>query len=508
MVPGTLHAGAYTGGTVTYLSLVEPSILVDILRTARGGPNGKVVEGLIKWDLDLRPQPSLATSWEIGEDGLSYTFHLREGVKWHDGAPFTAADVAFSIVTLKEIHPRLRGTFQNVERVDEIDDLTVRIVLSQPAPYLLTALAATGTPIIPRHIYEGTDVGSNPANAAPIGTGPFIFKEWVRGSHYILERNPDYWDAPKPYVDRIVVRFIRDQAAAAAAFETGEIDIGGQTPVSYADIARLAALDHLEVDTRGYDFGGAFNQLVFNLDSPALSSLEVRRAIAHAVDLQGIVDVAWYGYAVPSASPIGPTMAHFHDAAIQPYAYDPARAEELLDAAGYPRGADGVRLRLRTLYAPTAANNQRTAQFVQDALARVGIVAEIANYDLATYLREVYTERNFDLDFTTLYSGFDPTDGVQRVYWSKNIRQGLPWSNASHYSNARVDELLETAAVETDFDRRRELYFEFQNIIHEELPVLNLVQFQSVTIFNTRLQDYIITADGVDGDFSELRIVG
>lgn len=494
------------GGTITHLSLVEPNILVDILRTARGGVNGRVVEGLIKWDLDLKPQPSLATSWDISADGLIYTFNLRPGVKWHDGELFGAPDVAFSIQTLKEIHPRLRGTFQNVEKVDVIDPLTVRIVLAKPAPYLLTALAATGTPIIPRHIYEGTDVPNNPNNTAPIGTGPFIFREWVRGSHYVLERNPDYWDAPKPYLDRIIVRFIKDQAAAAAAFENGEVDIGGQTPVSYADVDRLAGLDHLDVDTRGYDFGGAFNQLVFNLENPNLKKLGVRQAIAHAVDLQGIVNIAWYGYAVVSPSPIGPTMAHFHDPGIKPYAFDTAKAETLLDEAGLGRGADGIRFKLRAVYAPTAANVQRTAFFVKDALARVGIEVEIAQFDLPTYIGQVYKERNFDLDFTTLYTGFDPTDGIQRVYWSKNIKPGLPWSNASLYSNPRVDELLETAAVETDFDKRKALYTEFQNIVHRELPVLNLVQFQSITIVNTRLKDYLVTADGIDGDFSEAKV--
>jgi len=133
--------------------------------------------------------------------------------------------VAFSILTLKQVHPRGRGTFANVVDVKTPDPYTAVIVLSKPSPFLLTALASTESPIVPKHLYEGTDIASSKYNSAPVGTGPFVFKEWVQGSHIILERNPNYWDKPKPYLDRVVVRFVLDAAARAAALESGSADL-------------------------------------------------------------------------------------------------------------------------------------------------------------------------------------------------------------------------------------------------------------------------------------------
>lgn len=212
------------GGTLNFLVDPEPPVLLAIAHTA--GPTTKVTaktnEGLLAYDFDLNPKPQLATSWEVSADGLTYTFHLRDGVKWHDGVPFTSADVQRSILLLKQYHPRGRNTFANVDRVETPDDLTAVIVLTKPAPYLLTAFAAQESPIVPAHIFPAdTDPATNPAVNAPIGTGPFVFKEWVRGSHIVYERNPDYWDTGKPYIDQLVVRFIPDPGARAAALETG-----------------------------------------------------------------------------------------------------------------------------------------------------------------------------------------------------------------------------------------------------------------------------------------------
>jgi peptide/nickel transport system substrate-binding protein len=223
-----------------------PASIVPLTTTAGGnaeiGP--KIVEGLLTYDYDLKPKPLLATACSQSKDGLQYTFALRKGVKWHDGKDFTSADVAFSILTLKQVHPRGRGTFANVVDVKTPDPHTAVIVLSKPSPFLLTALAATESPIVPKHLYEGTDIASSKYNSAPVGTGPFVFKEWVQGSHIILERNPDYWDKPKPYLDRVVVRFVLDAAARAAALESGAADLANGTggiPLSDVERFRQAA---------------------------------------------------------------------------------------------------------------------------------------------------------------------------------------------------------------------------------------------------------------------------
>ena len=147
---------------------------------------------------------------------------------WHDGAPFTSADVAWSLMNVwKTLHGRGRATYANVERADTPDARTVVLHLSQPSPAIMNALAAAESQVLPRHRYEGTDVLTNPLNNAPVGTGPFRFKEWRRGSAVVVERNPDYWDAGKPYLDAIVMRFIPDGAGRSAALETGEALLGG-----------------------------------------------------------------------------------------------------------------------------------------------------------------------------------------------------------------------------------------------------------------------------------------
>jgi len=234
MVGGSpAFAAPVRGGSATLLLSAEPPVLTTIAHTAFNSVyvSAKTTEGLLTYDFDLNPKPLLATEWSISPDGLTYTFKLRPGVKWHDGQDFTSADVAYSINTLKEVHPRGRNTFLNLVEVQTPDPLTAVLVLSKPAPYLISALAAAESPIVPKHIYERTKADENPTNLAPVGTGPFKFKEWVRGSHIVYERNAEYWDQPKPYLDTLIVRFIPDAAARAIAIETGEIDLAPGAPI-------------------------------------------------------------------------------------------------------------------------------------------------------------------------------------------------------------------------------------------------------------------------------------
>ena len=197
-------ASPQPGGTLTWLVTPEPSTIAPLTTTAGGsadiGP--KILEGLLTFDFDLTPKPLLATAWKVSADGLRYEFTLRQGVLWHDGKPFTADDVVFSITTLKEVHPRGRSTFANVKTVTATDAHTVALTLGEPAPYLLTALSATESPIVPKHLYDGRDIATNPHNNAPVGTGPFRFQEFVRGSHITLVRNETYRDKPRPYLER------------------------------------------------------------------------------------------------------------------------------------------------------------------------------------------------------------------------------------------------------------------------------------------------------------------
>ncbi len=503
--PSAAAAQPAQGGTLNWIVTPEPASFIPLTTTA--GTNAelgpKVVEGLLTYDNDLNPLPLLATEWKISDDGLSYTFTLRKGVKWHDGKDFTSEDVAFSILTLKQVHPRGRAIFSNVSEVQTPDAHTAIVVLSKPAPHLLTALAGAESPIVPKHLYEGTDIVANPHNSAPVGTGPFVFKEWVKGSHIVLERNPNYWNQPRPYLDKIIVRFIPDAVARAAALESGSADLAGQA-IPLSDVKRFSELPHLRVDTINWPYISVHQQLFFNLDTPALQDKKVRQAIAHAIDVQALNKIVWYGSGTPSAAAIGKASTKYHNADIPFFETDVKKAQQLLDEAGLKPGADGIRLKLRLLYNPF--QERRAADFVRQSLSRVGIDAVIENYDFATYVNKAYTDRAFDITLEALANIFDPTVGVQRVFWSKNFQVGLPFSNAAHYSNPEVDRLLEAAAIEVDENKRRQQFLDFQKIVHEDIPSIEFGANPQITVVAKKVKDYAPTGEGLRGSFADLYI--
>jgi peptide/nickel transport system substrate-binding protein len=310
-----------------------------------------------------------------------------------------------------------------------------------------------------------------------------------------------YWDAPKPYLDRVILHVILDPAARAAALETGEIDIGAN-PVPLADVSRLQANPKLIVDTTTYAYAGPQQQLFFNLENEILQKQPVRLAVAHAIDLKKLVDVALFGYGDVSPSPVSVALPKWYEPAIKPYKFDSKQAQSLLDEAGYPRGADGVRFKVRLARNPFLPASY--SDFIRQSLNGVGISAQIINTDLANYLKTVYTDRAWDLTIESLSNTFDPTLGVQRAYWSKNFKIGLVFSNASKYSNPEVDALLEAAAVEPDESKRRDLWYRFQAIIHRELPGLDLVAAGSQIVASKRVHDFAPGGEGINDSFADV----
>jgi peptide/nickel transport system substrate-binding protein len=498
------------GGTLSLLLSAEPPTISAVAHTAYNTVivAAKVQEGLLTYDFNLAPKPQLAVSWDVAEDGLSYVFKLRPGVKWHDGKDFTSADVAFSIDALKSVHPRGRSTFANVSEVRTPDPLTVILVLAKPAPYLLSAFAAAESPIVPKHIYEqGGPIDAHPANNAPIGTGPFVFKEWVRGSHILYERNPNYWDAGKPYINRLIVRIIPDAAARVAAIETGEIHLASNTPIPLSDAERLKAIPGLGFESNGYQYTNTISRVEFNLDRPLFKDVRVRRAFAHTIDRNVIRDVVNYGYGKTIVGPISASLTQFYVDDLKTYPFDLKTAEKLLDDAGYPRGTDGVRFRLNHDYVPSGDLYRRGADYIRQALSKIGIEVTVRNQDFPTYTKRVYTDRDFDFTFNGMSNLFDPTVGVQRLYWSKNFKPGVPFSNGSHYSNPEVDRLLEAAAIELDPKRRYEEFAAFQRILAEDLPDFGVLSSIDFTIYSRAIDGHTVGAEGVSGNLANVHFV-
>ncbi len=500
-----LAQAAKDGGVLTLIGSPEPSAMLSLVNVSITAYSTKATEGLLEFDFGMQPRGLLAESWEVAPDGLTYTFKLRQGVTWHDGQPFTSADVAFSLDVLKRMHPRGRTTFAQVTDIETPDDHTVVLRLAKPCGYLLTALSSAESPIAPKHVYGDADPLTHPNNNAPIGTGPYIFKEWVRGSHAIWEKNPNYWNKPYPHVDRLVARFVRDPAARTIAFETEAGDLGFRTPVPFRDLARMRENPNLVIEERGYDYSPPnILMLETNLEDKTLSDIRVRQAIAHSIDREAIARIVFFGYAKPSAAPVVPNLTAFHNPKPSPYPYDLEAAGKLLDEAGFPAGAGGNRL---TLTLDFWGDDQRPlADFLRAALARVGIQVEQRITDQAGIVKRVYTDRDYQLHLASLSNLFDPQVGVQRLYWSKNIIKGVGYSNGTAYSNPEVDALLERAAASTDQQERINDWMTIQDIVMRDVPNIPLVMAQWLTIANKRVKDHTMNSEGPEGSLARVHV--
>jgi peptide/nickel transport system substrate-binding protein len=493
------------GGTLTIVQGAEPAALVSGVNTSTfiGTVSTKIHEGLLAYDFDLKPRPALAESWTVAPDGRTYTFKLRRGVTWHDGKPFSSADVKFSLEEIwKKLHPRGRVTFAKVTAVDTPDAATVVLKLSDPTPMLLSALSAYESQVLPKHVYEGKDFTTHPALNAPIGTGPFVFKEWRKGDFIRLEKNPTYWDKGKPYLDAIVVRIIPDAAARAAALEKGEVQLGVFNPVPLADVKRLTALPTVKAETRGYEYFAPMYMMEVNLRTEHLKDARVRHAMMHALDRTFMADTIWFGFARPATGPLVSTSPFYTTQNVPQYAYDPARANAILDEAGLKRGAGNMRFKASLTFPPVQPEIPRTAEYIKQALGRVGIDVELRNIDLATFIRQVYNWE-FELTQNYLYLLPDPTLGVQRLYISGNIKKGTPFANAAGYENKDVDAAFAAAQTENDPARRRALFAQVQRLIQEDLPAFNLLELSFVTLYNAKLVNHTMGADGPYGSFKD-----
>ncbi|MFG1280009.1 ABC transporter substrate-binding protein [Xanthobacter autotrophicus] len=486
------------GGHLVSIVVPEPQNLGIAVSNPTIVIAANIFDGLVTYDAASQPRPQLAESWEQSADGRTITFRLRKGVKWHDGTPFSSADVKYSILeVVKKTHPRGIGTYRHLEDIETPDDHTAIFKLALPSPVIWSGLSSNETQILPKHLYEGTDPLTNPFNTKPIGTGPFVFKEWVRGSHVTLEHNPDYWDAGKPYLDKITFKVVPDAGARAAALETGEVQYIPLSPVPLSDVARLARQPGITVETRGWEAVAPIYFFDFNLRRKPFQDVRVRRAIAHAIDRRALAQTVWYDFAVPATSSVPSSQKQFHAPGLPQYEYDPKKAEALLDEAGLKRGADGVRLRFNHLNIPYGDDYKRSGEFIRQQLKRIGIEVELVNYDLPTFLRKVYTDYDFDTQSVFYAALSDPQLGVQRRFWTKAIQPGSAWSNASGYSNPEFDAVVAEAAVEPDVEKRRALLARFQLIAQTDLPSISLLELKPFRVWSSSLKGVDVSPVGV-----------
>jgi peptide/nickel transport system substrate-binding protein len=490
--------GTQRGRTLVANIVPEPQSLVGgvAISAPAVAISTNIFDALFEYDAEFKPQPALATGWEEKDDGRTLVLTLRKGVTWHDGKPFTSADVQYSLLELmKKVHPRGGAFFSQLTAVDTPDPHVAVLRFTARAPVVWSVLNYE-TQILPRHLYEGTNILTNPYNVKPVGTGPFVFKEWVRGDYVLVERNPNYWDKDRPGVDRIRFRFIPDSGARAAALETGEVHYTPLSPVPLADVPRLKDKPGLVVETRGSEANAPVFFLDFNLRRPQFQDVRVRRAIAHAIDRTALANTVWFGFATPATGPIPSYQKQFYTADVPQYPFDPAHAEQLLDEAGYRKGSDGIRLRISHDPMPYGDEYARSGEFIRQALKQVGIEVTLRNHDLPTFLRKVFTERDFDT-LNSFYAAFpDPQIGVHRRFSSEAIKTGTPWSNASGYSRPETDALIGAIQTEGDVARRVALIHQLQQVAQTDLPSITLLELLPFRVYSARLAGVNVNPDG------------
>jgi peptide/nickel transport system substrate-binding protein len=495
---------AKRGGTLRSIVNPEPPGLImglnQLLPTLQVG--GKIYQSLLRYSFDLKPTPCLAQSWTLSQDGKVYTFTLRPNVKWHDGEPFTADDVVFSTAEfLKETHARWRAMYDRCSSITAKDARTVEFTLKQPFGAFIYAFSASGCPMMPKHLYAGKgDFRQNPANATPIGTGPFKLKEWQKGSFIHLVRHDDYWAQGKPYLDEIFYYVIPDGAQRVAALESGRVDLTQYNDIEYFELPRLRQLPQLEYTTKGDEAISPISWLDVNLRLPKLQDKRIRKAMMHAIDRQFIIDNLWFGLGKIANGPIASTTRFYDDKALVKYPYDPARAIALLDEMGLKPDANGVRERIKMLALPYGEVWTRHAEFVKQCFAKVGIETTIETTDTAGFLQRD-ANWDFELCFNFLSQFMEPALGVARAYVSSNIRKGIISSNVVGYSNPTVDDLFARAAVATDPAEAQMLYSEVQHIISDEVPEIYLTELEFPVFINKAFKDVIVDGSGPAGDF-------
>ena len=497
------------GGTLSFLVQPEPPTLASYVSTS--GPIGlvmpKVYEGLFDYDNDGKMIPLLAESYSMSADGKTVTFKLRKGVSWHDGKPFTSADVKFTILeVLKKVHPRGPNSFREVSSIDTPDAHTAIFNLDNPAPYMMRSFSAYESPMVPKHLLEGQDVKSSPLANKPVGTGPFKFVEWKKGQYIRLDKNENYWQEGLPYLDRIVGRFIPDASTRTAAMENGEVLYAAYNSVPNIDAVRLKERDDIDVTTDGYSMINPMALIEFNTKEGPFVDPAIRRAISTAIDRRFMIDTIFFGYGKPATSALSSNFSatNLHaKMANYPERGDVDAANAILDKAGFAKDGNGVRMKATLDIIPYGEDWRRAGEYLKQAMGDIGIQLDLRYEDVPTWLKRVYHNYDFEMNVNYFYQLPDPVLGVHRHYGTNQIRQGTHFVNSSRYSNSTLDALLDSGSKEPDAAKRTATYKEIQTILANDMPVVNLFELEFLTVYNTKLKGAYGSAMGAYGSFRE-----
>jgi peptide/nickel transport system substrate-binding protein len=450
-----------------------------------------IFETLVKYeDTNTNILPALAESWEIAKDGLTYTFKLRKGIKFHDGTDFNAEAVVFNFERWMDksnpyhnkdgftYYSDMFGGYKGDEThaiagVKAVDPYTVQFTLNRPLAPFLNNLGMKPFAIASPEAIK--TYGWEKLNEHPVGTGPFIFKEWKRNETITLEKNPNYWQQGLPKLDKVVFKVIPENTARLTALTSGEIDImDGLNPDDAKTVEGNPELQLVERPSMNIGY------LAFNHSKKPFDHPKVREAIAHAVNKQGIVDAFFGGKAQPAVNAMPPSIWGYHDA-IQDRAYDLEKAKQLLVEAGYPNGFS------TTFWAmpvprPYMPDGQKIAEAIQQDLKKIGIEAKIVTMEWATYLEKIKQgEQDLYLLGWTGDNG-DP-DNFLNVLFNP--------TNRSRYQNKEVQDLLVRAQSEVDQAKRTEMYKQAQEMLFKDVAMIPLAHSNPLLASKKGISGYV-----------------
>jgi peptide/nickel transport system substrate-binding protein len=425
----------------------------------------------------------LATSWEVNDTGLVWTFKLRKGVKFHNGTPFTAQDVKDSLErVVKKEHPFhgygkwgiVSRYLEVIKEVKIVDDHTMKIVTNSPYAPLPNSLTIAFAPILSSKVMaEMKDKVVN----KPIGTGPFKFVRWDKDDQFVVERNEDYW-GQKPYVDRLIIKAIPDPSARLMALQSGAIDIADDLdPDSIALVRKDAKLRVLEKTGCGISY------LAMNTTNLNLANVLVRRAINHAIDKKALIKTIFRDLAIPAKNPFPPTAAWGYNDDIKPYEYNPTEAKALLKRAGLPNGFE-INFFIMPVSRPYMPDPLQAAELIQAHLAQVGIKAKIVRYDWATYLQKTREAEHDICILGWMGANGDPDAFLYLLLSGKFIK-----TSTTRWNNVEYTSLVGDARVIFDQKEREKMYRRAQEIFHEEAPWVPLVHNKVIRCINKRVHD-------------------
>jgi peptide/nickel transport system substrate-binding protein len=488
------------GGQVIVGLSQEPTIFNPLKSTLEvdRGVQFAIFDSLWRIDPDAVLHPNLATeipsveNGGISDDGLTYTFRLRDDAAWHDGEPFTAADVVFSHQTIMnpDFVPGTRIGHDQVAEISAPDDHTVTMTLAAPyAPFLLTW---ADTYIVPEHVLaEVEDLNTAEFNStAPVGTGPFTFQERVAGDHITLQANPNY-HGPGPYLDTVIFKYVPDLNVLYTQFQTGEVDATGIQGITAENFAEAQTLEGKVIHSEPTGF---VEFIYMNHGNPVFQDLAVRQALYAAMDKQNIIDTIYYGVHGPIETYL-PTQSWAYNPDLEPHVFDIAAANAILDEAGWAPGDDGIRqkddVRLSFTNSTTAGNavREQAQQYLQQTWAEIGVDMQIENMPAAVIWGDYFNQSQYDSVMVGWTNPPDP-DGTSRFHSAYIPAQGGGGQNTMQYKNEELDTLWEAGVAELDQEARAEIYRQAQQIMRDDLAYLPIFQYVFIEGTAEGLENY------------------